>query len=149
MSLTVRPAIMADAEVIAEFNVRLAAETEGKALDPATVLRGARELIADPGKGWYRVACIDDVVVGQHAVSFEWSDWRCGWIWWLQSVYVRTDARGKGAFKALYQNLLREAHSADVVSLRLYVEHDNLAGQRTYQRLGMTPTTYQVYDHAL
>lgn len=147
--MTIRPGTMADAEVIAEFNILLAAETEDTALDPPTVLRGVRELLADPGKGRYRVACIGEEVVGQLAITFEWSDWRCGWIWWLQSVYVRSDSRGKGVFKALYQHLVAEARSAGVVALRLYVEQDNLTGQKTYRSLGMTPTTYQVYNHAL
>jgi GNAT superfamily N-acetyltransferase len=106
-------------------------------------------LLADPNKGWYRVACLGDDVVGQLAVTFEWSDWRCGWMWWLQSVYVRHDARGRGVFRSLYAALLAEAKTVGVVSLRLYVEHDNLAGQRTYQSLGMTPTTYQVFEHVL
>ena len=82
MSVTIRPGTMADAEVIAEYNVRLAAETEDITLHPETVLRGVRELLADPHKGWYRVACSGDDIVGQLAVTFEWSDWRCGWTWW-------------------------------------------------------------------
>lgn len=147
--LTVRAATAADIEVIAEFNIKLAAETESKQLDSATVLRGVTALVADPAKGRYFLACIDGAVVGQVAISFEWSDWRNGWFWWLQSVYVRSDWRGKGVFRALHHALASEARGAGAVALRLYVERENISGQRTYTSVGFAATTYEVYEQAL
>jgi GNAT superfamily N-acetyltransferase len=150
MPLTVRTAGPADVALVAEFNRRLALETENVQLDRDVVTRGVAALVADPAKGWYTLACDGDDVVGQCAVSFEWSDWRDGWWWWLQSVFVRADARGRGVFRVLYQSVCHRARQArDVIGIRLYVEHSNAAGQSVYRALGMNPTTYHVYEQLL
>lgn len=147
MPVTIRPPTASDASAIAEFNARLAWETEGKKLDPATTLRGVQEQLADRAKGWYLLACDGVDVVGQLAVTFEWSDWRCAWIWWIQSVYVRAEARGKGTFKSLFNEVSRLAReSNDVTAIRLYVERENESGQATYRSLGMNKTSYEVYE---
>jgi GNAT superfamily N-acetyltransferase len=150
MSLTIRPPTVSDAAIIADFNARLAWETEGKRLDPPTALRGVHAQLADPMKGWYLLACAGDDVVGQLAVTFEWSDWKNGWFWWIQSVYVRADARGRGVFKALYQDVVSRAKAAgDVTAIRLYVERDNDKGQSTYRAVGMEKTSYEVYEQVI
>lgn len=147
MALVIRPAIPADAPVLVEYNRRLAEETEGKALDQALLRPGVERALADPAKGRYFVGQEDGEVLGQMMVTYEWSDWRNGWIWWIQSVYVRPDARRKGVFKALYNHVYRTAkESADVIGLRLYVERDNHGAQKTYVRLGMEVTEYLVLE---
>lgn len=143
MTLSIRRATPADAELIARFNAALAWESEGKTLDAATLMRGVRAVLADPAKGSYTLAERGGEPVGQAMVTFEWSDWRDGWYWWIQSVYVREDARRGGVFRALFNHLKREA-TADpaVVGLRLYVERDNLRARQTYAALGMSEEPY-------
>jgi GNAT superfamily N-acetyltransferase len=149
MAIIVRDARPSDATIIAEFNARLAQETEGKILDCGELARGVAALISDPAKGRYFLACDGDDVLGQVALSFEWSDWRDGWFWWLQSVYVRADARGRGVFRTLHQHVIDAARAAGALGLRLYVERDNENGKRTYEALGMTPTSYLVFEQLL
>jgi len=144
--ITIRPAELADAEIIAKFNARIARETENLGLEPATVRRGVGELLADPAKGLYRLAEIDSRVVGQMLVTVEWSDWRCKWFWWAQSVYTVPEARGRGVFRALFEHVEAEARSRpDVCGLRLYVERENEAAQAAYLKLGMERSQYVLY----
>ncbi len=147
MPLTIRPARPADADVIADFNSAMALETESKRLDPATVRAGVAAMIADPAKGLYFVAEIDGQIVGQLGITREWSDWRNGDFWWIQSVYVTAKARRQGVFGALYQHVVQAALThGNVIGIRLYVEHDNLTAQATYKKLGMTMTSYHVME---
>jgi len=151
MPLTVRPAAPADVPAIAEYNRRLARETEHTELDPATVTAGVAAAVADaPGKGPYFLACDGDDVVGQMQVTFEWSDWRNGWFWWVQSVYVRADYRGRGVFRTLYDHVRRQARQAgNVIGVRLYVERDNRTAQETYRRLGMSEMPFYFMQELL
>ncbi|HEX4590171.1 MAG TPA: N-acetyltransferase [Gemmataceae bacterium] len=139
MPLIVRPATAEDVPVISEYNRRLARETEHLDLDLATVTAGVAAAVGDPQvKGPYFLACDGPDVVGQMQVTFEWSDWRNGWFWWVQSVYVRSDYRGRGVFRMLYDHLRRTAReSGQVVGVRLYVERDNRPAQEIYRRIGM------------
>jgi GNAT superfamily N-acetyltransferase len=147
MRLTIRRAAPADAVVVIEFNRRLAEETEGKTLDPAVLAAGVAAGLADPARAWYFVAEEDGVVLGQMMITLEWSDWRNGWFWWIQSVYVRAEARRRGVFRRLYEHVVGLARqSADVIGLRLYVENHNQPAQQTYTRLGMTPAGYLVFE---
>jgi ribosomal protein S18 acetylase RimI-like enzyme len=150
MSVTIRPARPADAPVVAEFNLRLARETEDKVLDPAVLARGVGRLLADPTKGFYLVAEADGEVVGQVMATFEWSDWRDGWFWWVQSVYVRDDFRRAGVFRSLFAEMVRRAREAgNVVGLRLYVEKENHRAQATYEQLGLREAGYLVREGLL
>jgi ribosomal protein S18 acetylase RimI-like enzyme len=147
MPLTIRRATPADAPVIVEFNRLLAEESEGKALDLAILTPGVRAALADERKAFYFVAEDGDDIVGQTMLTFEWSDWRNGWIWWIQSVYVRQAARKRGVFRALYEHILQAARDdPEVIGIRLYVEEENVAAQQTYQRLGMDRTGYFVLE---
>ena len=147
MALTVRRATLADALVLAEFNSRLAQETEGKTLDPAVVAAGVAAGLADATKGLYFVAEDDGTVLGMIMVTFEWSDWRNGWLWWIQSVYVRAEARRRGVFRTLYEHVYQTAvREADVIGLRLYVENNNQSAQQTYLRIGMKEAGYRVFE---
>ena len=151
MPLTVRTATPADVPVIAEYNRRLARETEHTELDPATVAAGIAAAVADPDrKGPYFLACDGETVVGQMQVTFEWSDWRNGWFWWVQSVYVRDDYRGRGVFRTLYEHVREQAKAAgDVVGLRLYVERENHSAQETYRRMGMSEMPFFLMQELL
>src|SRR4051794_2531126 len=123
MNVTIRAARAADAEVIAEFNRRMALETENKTLDPNVLSAGVQAMLQDPARGRYFVAEMSGEVVGQLGVTLEWSDWRNGNFWWIQSVYVAQTARRQGVFRALYQHVLQEAKQAsNVIGVRLYVE---------------------------
>jgi GNAT superfamily N-acetyltransferase len=145
----VRQAVPADLATIVEFNRRLALETESKTLDPTILEAGVACALADPDRLRYWVAEIEGEPppVGQAAVTREWSDWRLGWIWWFQSVYVAAPFRGQGVFRSLFQHIRDEARSQpDVIGLRLYVEDSNGPAHKTYQALGMKPGGYSVYQ---
>ena len=145
-TLTIRAARASDADVIAEYNARMARETEDLELDPATVSRGVRAALADPHKALYFVAEVDGRIVGQLMVTHEWSDWRDGDIWWVQSVYVHPDHRKIGAFKALYRHTEQAARDAGAVGMRLYVDAHNAGAQAVYARMGMHASNYQVME---
>jgi len=143
----IRPALPDDWETIVEFNCRLAEESEDKRLDPETITAGVKAVLADRNKGRYFVACLEDRIVGQLMHTWEYSDWRNGEIWWLQSVYVHPEFRRQGVFRLLYDKLHNEAvSSSEVVGLRLYVENDNDRALQTYCNLGMKPGGYHVLE---
>jgi GNAT superfamily N-acetyltransferase len=146
INMSIRLARLDDAPVLVEFNHRMAAETEDLALDLATLEKGVRAVFADPAKGQYFVAETDGRVIGQLMITHEWSDWRNGDIWWIQSVYVHPDHRRRGVFRALYQHVEAAARAAGVVLIRLYVHEANHTGQETYESLGMKLTHYKVME---
>ncbi len=147
MDLTVRDAGPGDAAVLVAYNSAMAAETEGKTLDPERIGPGVAGLLADASRGRYWVAECRGQVVGQIMVTYEWSDWRNGNLWWIQSVYVHPDWRRKGVFSALYRHVESlAAAQADVIGLRLYVEENNQRAQRTYAALGMVKPSYLVME---
>lgn len=147
MIITIRQATIADAPVIARFNSLMAAETENKMLDQALLQKGVEAILSDPSKGLYFLAEADGAVVGQTMITYEWSDWRNGTFWWIQSVYVTQEGRGKGVFKSLYEYILSLARSqTNVCGLRLYVEENNTRARQTYERLGMKESHYRMYE---
>jgi GNAT superfamily N-acetyltransferase len=147
-TIIVRRAQLADADTIAAFNRALAEETEGRRLDPAIVASGVRRLLADPALGVYYLAERDGSVVGQLQITTEYSDWRDGVFWWIQSVYVHPAARRRQIYRALHEHVERAARAAGhVCGLRLYVVRHNLAAQQVYQSLGMRQTDYCVYEN--
>jgi GNAT superfamily N-acetyltransferase len=149
-AFTLREGRPDDAEIIAAYNSAMAEETEGKALDPDLIGPGVRHLLADATKGRYWVAECEGQVIGQLMVTYEWSDWRNGTIWWIQSVYVRPDWRRKGVFSALYRHVESLAsNTPQVIGLRLYVEENNRRAQRTYKTLGMVNPSYLVMEAML
>jgi ribosomal protein S18 acetylase RimI-like enzyme len=145
--LTLRCADPRDLDVLVEFNAAMAMETEALSLDRERLRAGVAALLADPAKGRYRLAERAGEVVGALMLTREWSDWRCGDWWWIQSVYVRADARRAGVFRALFDSVAVEARAdAGVCGLRLYVERDNLRAQATYRALGMDETHYRLFE---
>jgi GNAT superfamily N-acetyltransferase len=145
-SLVVRTATAGDAPVIALFNRLLAHESEGLELDAATVAAGVAAVLDDPVKGVYFVAEIAGKPVGQLMLTVEWSDWRNGPIYWIQSVYVVAERRGSGVFRALWERGLEAARQAGARAVRLYVEEGNAAAQEAYRRVGMHRSGYLVYE---
>lgn len=145
LDVSIREAKLHDAGVIADYNARLADESEGMRLLPEIVGPGVEAMLADRSRGRYWVAEADGRVIGQIMVTYEWSDWRNGSIWWIQSVYVHGDYRRRGVFSALYRHVESLARrDPQVCGIRLYVERDNERAQRTYRSLGMKMTDYRV-----
>jgi ribosomal protein S18 acetylase RimI-like enzyme len=146
-TILVRMAALRDAPHLVSFNMAMAHETEELALDEATVLAGVRGLFERPEYGFYLVAEIGGEVVGGLMVTPEWSDWRNGVFWWVQSVYVRPERRGQGVYRALYDEVRRLAREhGEVCGIRLYVEKDNRRAQAVYRRLGMSETHYRLFE---
>ena len=145
--MLIREATSHDADVVVEFNRLLALESEGKALAAEVLRPGVRSALADPRKARYFLAVADDKALGQIGITCEWSDWRNGWFWWIQSVYVRPEARRRGVFRAIFNHIRAAARAdADVIGLRLYVEEANDAAQQTYLHMGMERTGYFVLE---
>jgi GNAT superfamily N-acetyltransferase len=151
IDLKIRQAAAADTPTIAQFNSNLAWETEERKLDAERVLAGVSALLNDPSRGTYFIAEIVEggkpAIAGQLLITHEWSDWRNGDFWWIQSVYVEERFRGRGVFRALYQHvhdLARE--QKNVCGIRLYMDTHNDAARRAYERLGMKGTDYQVFE---
>ena len=142
----VRPAHAQDLESLVAGNLALAEETERVRLDEETLRQGIRALLESRAPGRYWVAELDGRVVGQLLITFEWSDWRNRMVWWIQSVYVAPDARGRGVLRTLYSTAKREAVAAGAAGLRLYVDTTNLAAQAAYAALGMTGDHYRVFE---
>lgn len=147
MDIVVREAVPGDGPLIAEFNANMAVETEGRNLDPDLIGPGVAALLDDSTKGRYWLAEHDGVAIGQIMVTYEWSDWRNGMLWWIQSVYIAQENRRQGVFSTLYQHVESLARASDdVCGLRLYVENKNTRAQETYLALGMIRPGYQVME---
>ncbi len=145
--MIVRDARNDDLPTIVDFNLRLARESEDKRLDPTTVERGVRRALNNTALGRYFVAEEAGTVVGQTMITYELTDWRDGVFWWIQSVYVMPDARGRGVFRSLFEHVDRLARSSpDARGLRLYVERHNASAISTYERLGLHPSGHLLYE---
>ena len=144
--ITIRDAKLEDSEFIADFQLKMAMETEEKKLDLEVVLPAVKKVFTDGDKGFYLVAESAGKVVGSLMVTYEWSDWRNCFMWYIQSVFVEKECRGKGAFTMLYNEVVARAKEAGVMFVRLYVETENERAQRTYEKLGMKRMPYYMYD---
>lgn len=142
----IRAATPADVGALADWNVAMALETEAKQLDRAVVARGVQAVIDDPARGFYLIAERDARPVGGLLVTYEWSDWRAGNFWWIQSVYVVPPSRRCGVFRSLFADVERRAREASAAGLRLYVDVDNNRAQQTYADLGMRQCHYHLYE---
>jgi GNAT superfamily N-acetyltransferase len=149
MQITIRPATAADAQTITDFNLAMALETENLRLDRQVLSAGVQAALADPLKATYFIAQRDDQIAGVLMITHEWSDWRNGDIWWIQSVYVAPNFRRHGVFKAMYSHVEHAAKNANAIGLRLYVVEHNHDAQKTYERLGMELTEYVVMEKTL
>ena len=142
-----REAKSADAEAIVEFQIKMASETEEVDLDRETCRRGVNAVFEQPSLGGYFVAEKDGRIIGSTLITYEWSDWRNGLVWWIQSVYVVPEHRRQGVYAGLYQHV-RELVEADpnLCGIRLYVDTRNVRAQEVYTRLGMNGDHYRVFE---
>jgi ribosomal protein S18 acetylase RimI-like enzyme len=144
----VRPAGAKDLDALVDFNLAMAQETESKRLDPARLARGVQTLLQRPSEGRYLVAEAPAAgIVGALMLTFEWSDWRNGRFWWIQSVYVRPDWRRRQVYRALHERVRAEAFAdPEACGLRLYVERENGAAQAVYRAMRMIETPYLLFE---
>jgi len=142
-----RDAVRADAPAIVEFQIAMARETEDVALDRAILTRGVDAVFDDPSHGRYYVAESGGEVIGSLLITYEWSDWRNGMVWWIQSVYVLPAFRGRGVYAGLYAHIKTIVEpDPSIRGIRLYVDNRNAAAQQVYARLGMEGEHYRVFE---
>jgi ribosomal protein S18 acetylase RimI-like enzyme len=147
MRVSIRAARSTDLEFLVDGNARMAEETEDRELDRETLAEGVAAVFADETKGRYFVADDGEGPIGQLLVTREWSDWRAGWFWWIQSVYVLPESRDQGVFSQLYAHLVGEAHrDPEVCGLRLYVDTRNETAAAIYRALGMHDAGYRIFE---
>jgi len=149
MAITVRNADKRDIGALVEFNSALALETEGKRLERDELRRGVAAIFDDPDKGAYYVAEYGGRRAGTLMITTEWSDWENAYYWWIQSVYVLPEFRGKGIYKALYRHVRDLARShGQVRGFKLYVEQNNQTAKQVYEKLGMSRAVHDIYETA-
>jgi len=145
--ILIRRAKPADAAIIARFNAAMGTETEGILLDMRRLYRGVKAILSNPRKGFYLLAEVDRKIVGQMMITREWSDWRNGHFWWIQSVYVLPAHRRRGVYRALHESAVAHGRrKKDVCGIRLYVDHYNLSAQKVYKKLGMKRSNYDMFE---
>ena len=149
-SFQIRNAIPEDAESIIAFNQAMARETENRILEERTIRAGVQHIFDEPDHGFYLVAENIKKIIGTLMVTREWSDWRNGEFWWIQSVFVERNYRRKGVYREMYQFVKNLAASkTDICGFRLYVEKDNTIAQKTYRSLNMEETPYLLFEEEL
>ncbi len=146
LAVTITKGQTTDIEIIAQFQVDMAIESEDTQLDKETVLKGVAAAMDDENKGCYYVARVEGEAVGSLMVTREWSDWNNGWYWWIQSVYVAPDYRRQGIYKSMYNAVCEDARQQNVAQVRLYVDKTNTSGQKVYASLGMQESHYLIYE---
>lgn len=146
-SLRVRTARRSDLRVLVDFQLAMALETEQLQLDAPTVKRGVAEVFKRPELGCYYVVEHNETVIASLLTTYEWSDWRCGQVIWLQSVYVMPEWRRKGIFRLMYA-WIRDRVLAEpgYRGIRLYVERNNRSAQAVYRNMGMEDHHYQMWE---
>ncbi len=148
--MEIRLAGKSDAPALVEFNQAMALETEGKNLDTQILQSGVESVFHDEKKGFYVVAEENGQIAGGLMITFEWSDWRDSWFWWIQSVYILPGFRGRGIYRLLYEFVKELAlEKKDVCGFRLYVEKANERAQTVYEKLGMKASHYLMYEELI
>ncbi len=148
--MKIRIASFEDANSLVEFNQAMALETEGKQLDAQILQSGVEAVLHDEKKGFYAVAENEGKIVGGLMVTFEWSDWRGRWFWWIQSVYILPEFRGQKIYRRLYDFVKQNAEEkGDVCGFRLYVEKENTNAQKVYEKCGMERSHYLMYEEMI
>lgn len=148
--ITIRIANREDAPALIEFNQAMALETEGKTLDAQILTSGVESVFGDERKDFYVVAEEQSKIIGGLMITFEWSDWRDAWFWWIQSVYILPEGRGKKIYSRLYDFVKEKAReSKNVCGIRLYVEKENTHAQKVYEKLGMEASHYLMYEETI
>ena len=148
--MNIRLAIEKDAPELVEFNQAMALETEGKHLDSQVLKSGVEAVFQNEKKGFYVVTEAEGKIVGGLMVTFEWSDWRNSWFWWIQSVYILPDYRGRSIYRLMYEFVKNKANQEkNVCGFRLYVEKENVNAQKVYEKLGMESSHYLMYEEMI
>ncbi len=150
-NIKIRIAVEKDASAMIEFNQAMALETEGKRLEPKKIEKGVKAVFQDDKKGFYVVAENENgEIIGGLMITFEWSDWRNGWFWWIQSVYILPKARGRKIYSRLYEFVKGEAEKkGNVCGFRLYVETENKHAQKVYEKVGMDVSHYLMFEEEI
>lgn len=146
MNINIRKGNIQDLSDLVYHNCAMAMETECLQLDDITVHKGVSAVLQDSQKGFYLIAETESGIAGSLMITFEWSDWRNRYVWWIQSVYVREAYRGKGIYKALYQEVEKIGKGSDILLVRLYVESENSNARKVYEKLGMQESHYRLYE---
>jgi GNAT superfamily N-acetyltransferase len=147
MDLNTKIATSGDRDQIVDNILQMAMESEGKTLDRITVTRAMDRFLGDPSRGFYILVCHDGHVVGQCMITSEFSDWKNGEYWWVQSIYVFKDHRRKGVLRTLLEAIRRMAlEKGDVFGIRLYVDRENVNAIEAYRRLGLPLSHYMMLD---
>ncbi len=144
--VSIQEATVHDKAVIATFQIKMALETEGLDLDQVVLKQGVAAVFNDVAKGKYFVAKDGDKTIGSLMITYEWSDWRNGWVWWIQSVFIEEDYRQKGVFKQMYLHIQKVAKKAKARGLRLYVDKSNVNAQAVYKAIGMDGDHYTLFE---
>ena len=148
--MNIRLAQREDVASLVEFNQAMALETEGKKLKPELLHSGVNSVFDDSKKGFYVVAENAGKIVGGLMITYEWSDWRNAWFWWIQSVYILPEYRGRRIYRMLYEFVKNKAaESKDVCGFRLYVEKENERAQKVYEKTGMESSHYLMYEEKI
>jgi ribosomal protein S18 acetylase RimI-like enzyme len=145
--MDIRKAVLEDLEILVDFQYKMALESENLELDRVVLTEGVKNAVIDPNKASVYVAQENGTIIGSLMITLEWSDWRNGWVWWIQSLYVLPEFRQKGVFKQMY-NYLQEVVKGrdDVKGIRLYVDQSNFRAQKVYQAIGMCGEHYTTYE---
>ena len=147
MELNIRKAREEDLSTIVDFQLAMALETENLQLDTPTVEKGVSAAFHDSAKGQYFVTEIDGKIAASLMITFEWSDWRNGMVYWIQSVYVHENFRRLGIYRKMYAHIQELVMKDDTVrGIRLYVDKTNLRAQKTYENTGMNGEHYQLFE---
>lgn len=150
LPVSIRKAVPGDIHTLVAFNQAMARETEDRHLPDARLLAGVEKLFQNPHYGYYLIAEIGGEVVGCLMITYEWSDWRNGLCWWIQSVYVKPAYRRRGVYTRLYEHIKQQAaDDGGICGFRLYVERENHVARRTYTALGMQEAYYIMYEEML
>ena len=145
--ISIREGSISDTPTIAKFQTQMALETESKILKESTIRQGVESVLKCPNKGFYIIAETDSQIIGSLLVTFEWSDWRNGWFFWIQSVFVDAKYRRQGVYRVMHSEVIRRTKaSGNCCGIRLYVEKDNRNAQKVYKTLGMYETDYYLYE---
>ncbi len=152
--INIRLADESDTSALVRFNQAMARETEDLELDLQTLTSGVENLLKNRESGFYLIAEVLNAegreAVGSLMVTYEWSDWRNGLFWWIQSVYITQNFRRRGIYRRLYEFVKAMAGAQpDVRGFRLYVEKENRTAQLTYEKLGMAQTHYLMFEELI
>lgn len=133
--------------ILVSFTLAEAQEAEGIEGSTETIREGVRAGLEDPAMAMYWVLESPDFgVVGSISTVREWSDWNAGYYWWIQSLYIKPEFRGRGLLKPLIEAVREEAKQQGALELRLYAHRSNERALSAYRREGFRGMPYQVMN---